>query len=113
MNIIEFTESYNAFCSEYYYVRPLEKGIYTIPILIAPRKDMIPNLIYRISKHSMTKKAVDCIDLPEKTININYIDGMRSKQYIEIENGIFKIENEVRTMIKLEAINKAHQAANG
>ena len=35
------------------------------------------------------------------------------KEYIDIENGIFKIADEVRTMIKLEAINKAHQAANG
>lgn len=113
MDIIEFNEPYTVFCSEYYYVRPLEKGIYTIPILIAPKKDMIPNLVYRIGKHSMTKKAIDCIDLPEKTLNINYIDGMRSKEYIDIENGIFKIADEVRTMIKLEAINKAHQAANG
>ena len=113
MNIIEFTMSYNQFCEEYYYVRPLEKGIYTIPILIAPKTFKLKELMKRIGKHSMTKKAIDCIDLPEKRTTIHKITGMNTPKYKEIEQGIFNVSNELRTMIKLEAINKAHQAANG
>ena len=113
MNIIEFEMSYNQFCAEYYYIRPLEKGIYTIPILIAPKTAKLKELMTRIGKHSMTKKAIDCIDLPEKRINVHKITGMNSTKYKQIENGIFDIRDELKTMIKLEAINKAHQAANG
>jgi hypothetical protein len=113
MNIIEFDMTYNQFCTEYYYVRPLEKGIYTIPILIAPKTFKLKELMTRIGKHSITRKAVDCIDLPEKRITIHKISGMNNSKYKEIENGIFDVRNELRTMIKLEAINKAHQAANG
>lgn len=113
MDIDEFEETYNQFVCKYYYVRPLEKGIYSIPILIAPRYDMIKTLIPRIEYHSMTKRASDCIDLPEKTTNVRWIDGMCTPKYKEIESGIFKIDSDKRTMLKLEAINKAHQAANG
>jgi hypothetical protein len=113
MNIIEFEMSYNQFCAEYYYIRPLEKGIYTIPILIAPKTNKLKELMTRISYHSMTKKACDCIDLPEKRINIHKISGMNTPEYKRVENGIFDFGLELKTMLKLEAINKAHQAANG
>jgi SNF2 family DNA or RNA helicase len=113
MNIVEFEMSYNQFCSEYYYVRPLEKGIYTIPILIAPKTFKLGELMSRIGKHSLTKKAIDCIDLPEKRTTIHKINGMNTSKYKELEKGIFDVRDELRTMIKLEAINKTHQAANG
>ena len=113
MDIVEFSMSYNQFCTEYYYCRPLEKGIYTIPILIAPKSLRIPELLARIGRHSLTKKAVDCIDLPEKKTIIHKLEGMDSKKYKEIESGIYDMADDTRTMLKLEAINKAHQAANG
>ena len=113
MDITEFDMSYNEFCTTYYYCRPLEKGIYTIPILIAPKTFKLDELLERISYHSITKRLIDCVELPDKQINIHHIKNMDSKQYKEIESGIFRIKDEERTMIKLETINKAHQAANG
>lgn len=113
MSITEFEMTYNQFCAEYYYVRPLERGIYSIPILIAPKQFKLPELMERIGNHSLTKQAKDCIELPEKTTNVHRIDGMRTMDYIRVEDGILEVGNESRTMIKLEAINKAHQAANG
>lgn len=113
MSIEEFDETYIQFVSKYYYVRPLERGIYSIPILIAPKVSNLKELIERIGEHSLTKTAEECISLPSKRTNIHYIDGMCSSKYKEVERGIFNIGSEMKTMIKLEAINKAHQAANG
>lgn len=112
MNIVEFNMSYTEFCETYYYCRPLEKGMYSIMLPIAPKTWKLDELMYRVSEHAMVKEAKDCIELPEKTVNVHYIEGMNNDKYKELYNGIYKFEIN-KTLIKLEAINKAHQAANG
>ena len=81
--------------------------------MIAPRTFKVGELIARIGKHSLVKKAEECVDLPEKVIYKHLISWSDTSKYKEIERGIFKIKDQEKTMLKLEAINKAHQAANG
>lgn len=114
MNVIEFEMSYDAFVTHYYYTKHMNVGNgYGFNILLSAKQVYKDELIERIGKHSMVKKAVDCIDLPEKRTVINYIKGMNSDKYKEISKSILKTETSEKTMIKLETINKMHQAANG
>lgn len=114
MGIYEFDMNYNEFIARYYYIKSYEvKPHVSIPILLGVRRDAVKELMYRISKHSMVKMAKDCVDLPDKTVDVVYVDGMVTDKYNEIKNGIFITDTYEKTMIPLEKINKLHQAANG
>lgn len=114
MNIQEFDMSYDEFIYNYYFTKQMKSASgFRFDILLSPKPFMLSNLMDRIAKHSMVKEAKDCVDLPEKRTNINYIDGMVNKTYIELSKGIIRTDKYEDTMIPLEAINKTHQAANG
>lgn len=114
MNIVEFDMNYDEFVARYYFTKDMmsDSG-YPFKILLDARKDRLPELIFRIGKHSTVKRIKDCIDLPDKRTEIVKIPGMVSKKYKEIEKGILSYDDYEKTMIKLEQINKLHQAANG
>lgn len=114
MNIVEFDMSYDEFIYRYYYTKQLESATgFKFDILLAPKKNLLSELLARIAKHSMVKKAIDCIDLPDKRTNLVYIDGMVNDTYNKIKSGILQTEDYEKTMIPLELTNKLHQAANG
>lgn len=114
MSIIEFDMSYNDFVRRYYITRSMESSSgFNFQILIAPRKETLSELLMRIGKHSSVKRLRDCIDLPEKRIDIVYIPKMVTPQYKELMLSILRNGEDVRTMTILEKINKLHQAANG
>ena len=114
MTIKEFDMNYSEFIQTYYYIKYLDTASGTsFPMLLGVKNSKLGELMYKIGKHSMTVKAVDCIDLPEKVINVVKIKGMVTDKYKEIRDGIFKMPNYEKTMIPLETIQKLHQAANG
>lgn len=114
MNIIEFDMNYDEFVWTYYVTKKIDASNgYKIDLLIGPKSYMVKELMERISKHSLTKQAKDCIDLPDKRVDLVYIDGMISSKYKELKKGLFITEDYEKNMIQLEAINKLHQAANG
>lgn len=114
MNIDEFDMTYDEFVWRYYYTKQMESNYgFKFDILIGTKPFMLDELIYRVGKHSMVKEAKDCIDLPEKRTDIVYIDGMVSKKYEELKDGILKTAEYEKTMIPLETLNKLHQASNG
>ena len=115
MTINEFTESYDEFLAKYYYLKSLESSMgFPFYIPIGVRTYKLPELTERIGKHSMTKLAKDCVELPTEVppIVVN-VPGMNTQRYKEIASGILKTESYTKTMLQLEAINKARQAANG
>lgn len=113
MDILEFDMSYDEFVFRYYYTYQINNGGFTVNILDKPKPFMVDELVSRIGRHSMTKRAEDCIQLPDKTTDIHYIEGMGGAKYREIEKGILKVGDTEEVVVKLEAITKAHQAANG
>ncbi|MDY0015137.1 MAG: DEAD/DEAH box helicase [Bacteroidales bacterium] len=118
MNILEFNMSYDEFVQKYYYIKQMIGNYgYAFYILLNPKKESLGELMERIGEHCMVKKLKDCIDLPEKRIETYYVDGMNTKDYRRLKHGVFSFPDlfngEERTMIPLESINKAHQAANG
>lgn len=114
MNIIEFQMSYDEFIYTYYNTKQLKSSTgFKFEILLSPKSYKLSELMMKIEKHSMTKEAKDCIDLPEKRIEIKAIMGMINDKYKEIEKGILKTKDYSKTMIPLETLNKLHQAANG
>lgn len=114
MNIKEFDMTYDEFVYTYYYTKSLKSSSgFNFEILLNPKPFLLDGLIERISKHSMTKEAKDCIDLPNETIKIIPILGMVNDKYKEIAEGILKTDTYTKTMLLLETLNKAHQAANG
>lgn len=114
MNIAEFGMTYDEFVYKYYYTKQLKsQSGFNFSILLNPKPFMVDELMTRIGKHSMVKEAKDCIDLPEKRTNLVYVEDMVSKEYKEIVKGILRTDTYEKTMIPLEALNKAHQAANG
>lgn len=113
-DIKEFMMSYDEFVYRYYYTKQLESGSgYKFNILLNPKEYALDELIERIGKHCLIKKLEDCVDLPEKTITTIKVGGMVSDFYKNLRKNIFKTEDYSKTMIKLEAIGKEHQAANG
>lgn len=115
MGIPEFIDlSYDEFMHRYYWTKEMSSQMgFHFEIPLAVKKEHIDELLERIGHYAVVKRAEDCIDLPDKQTNIIYVDGMRSKKYDQICSGIFETANYTKTMIKLEALNKAHQAANG
>lgn len=114
MNIIEFNMTYDEFVSRYYYTKQLESGNgFRFDILLNVKPFMVDELMIRVGKHSMTKEAKDCVDLPEKRTELVYINGMVSEKYRELKDGILRTDEYEKTMIPLETLNKLHQAANG
>lgn len=115
LDIKEFSDlTYDAFIYNYYFTKVQKTASgFNFPILLGVKKARVEELMTRIGKSSMTKLAKDCIDLPDKRIEIVEVEGMRTKQYDEIEDGIFKTPTFEKTMIKLETYQKLHQAANG
>lgn len=114
MNIVEFEMSYDEFVYKYYYTKQLESSSgFKFDILLNPKPFLLNELIERIGNHSMVKEAKDCIELPEKRTNVIYVDGMISKKYLELKDGILRTDEYEKTMIPLETLNKLHQASNG
>ena len=115
MDIKEFDDmDYDDFVNRYYYTKQMKSSSgFNFNILLAPRRTHLPELMSRIEHDSLVKRMEDCVDLPGNTTNIVYIDGMNTSKYKEIMSGIFKTDDYEKTMIPLEALNKAHQAANG
>ena len=114
MDIREFTESYNEFVEKYYYTKDMSNKFgfpFMLPLAVKDYK--LDELLSRIGKHCLVKRTRDCIDLPDERTEIIYIKGMCTAKYKEIVSGILKTPDYEKTMIKLEAINKAHQASNG
>lgn len=114
MNIVEFDMSYDEFVWKYYYTKQMESSSgFKFDILLNVKPFMVDELMERVGKHSMTKRAKDCIDLPEKQTNVVYVPGMVSEKYRELKSGILRTTEYEKTMIPLETLNKLHQAANG
>lgn len=114
MTIIEFNESYDEFMSKYYYTKSMTSSFgfdYRLPLGV--KSYALPDLMTRIGKHSLTKRSEECISLPEKKTIVVPVNGMCTAKYKEIKKGILKTETYEKTMIQLEVINKARQAANG
>jgi len=115
-DIKEFEMSSDEFIFRYYYYKMLDTSSgYKVPLLLGTKPYLLTELMYKISKHSRTKKLLDCVDylkapLPPRMV---YIDGMISKTYKELQKGILNINGCSDTIISLNAINKQHQAANG
>lgn len=113
-DIKEFDMTYDDFVNRYYYTKSMDSSCgFRFQILLSPKGAMMPELMDRIGKHSVVKRAAECIDLPEKRTELVYIEGMNTPKYKEIASGILKLDSYSKTMIALEALNKAHQAANG
>lgn len=118
MGIVEFTEKRDDFLWRYYITRTLDVHTRTgydatIRLPIAPKRETLDELMNRVGRHCMVKRTEDCVDLPDSTIHIQYIDGMKSAKYKEFAKGIIKTDEYEDTMTPLEALNKKHQAANG
>lgn len=114
MNINEFEMSYDEFVWRYYNTKRLESSTgFRFEILLNVKPHMLDDLMTRIGKHCMIKKASECIDLPEKRTNLIYIDGMVNEKYRELKDGILRTQDYEKTMIPLETLNKLHQASNG
>lgn len=114
MDIIEFEMTPDEFVHKYYYTKSLESGSgFRFDILLNVKPLFIDELITRIGKHSMVKRAIDCIDLPDKRVEVTYISNMVTDKYKELKQGILRTSEYEKTMIPLEALNKQHQAANG
>jgi len=118
MGIFEFYENKDDFLWKYYVTRPQQvqtKRGYQLSIRIPlyPREDNIHDLTTRIGKHCMVKRTEDCVDLPDSTTNLIYIEGMVSPTYKRFCKGIIETDEYEDTMTQLEAVNKKHQAANG
>lgn len=113
MNILEFNMNYDEFVSRYYFTKSLmSQSGFSFAILIAPRKENLAELVERIGRHSTVKRLKDCIDLPDKRVDVVYVDKTITPQYKEIKMNILKYGETERTMIGLETLNKLHQAAN-
>ncbi len=115
MGIHEFAElSYDDFMRRYYWTKDMTNQFgFHFEIPLSVKQTMIDELMCRIGNYAIVKRAKDCIDLPEQRTEILYVDGMKTEKYNRILNGIFETEEHQKTLIKLEAYNKAHQAANG
>lgn len=115
VGINEFVDlSYNEFMNKYYWTKDMStKFGFHFEIPIAIKASMIEDLMSRIGHYALIKKAEDCIDLPDERTDIVFISGMNTPKYKQILSGILETKDYVKTMLKLEAINKAHQAANG
>lgn len=114
MGIEEFEMSYDEFISYYYVTRPLKVSYnYSIQLPVQPKISLVKSLIDRIGNHSMTVRMQDCYELPDIMYNTVYTQGMDTKQYKEIFNGVIKTTEYEETVTKLAAITKARQAANG
>lgn len=114
MNIIEFDMTYDEFVKRYYYTRTMRSASgFNFEILLNPKRERLPELVTRIGKHSSVKRLLDCIDLPSKRTNIIRVDKMITPMYKEVSRGIFRYDDFESTMVKLEALNKMHQLANG
>lgn len=114
MNIVEFDCSYTEFINTYYIVKHVmgNAGFY-FDMIVAPKKPMMSSLMYRIGKHSVVKRLSDCIDLPEKVIQKIYIPDMITREYKKLTKNILTTLSFDRSINKLVAISKMHQASNG
>lgn len=114
MGIHEFMMSYDEFVWKYYYTKQLQsQSGFRFELLVGVKPHMKEELMSRIGKHASVVRAKDCIDLPDKRIDIRYIDGMVTDKYKELQKGILKTDDYEKTMIQLEVQNKLHQASNG
>lgn len=115
MGVPEFDDlSYDDFLHKYYWTKEMSTQFgFHFEIPLAPKQQLINELMERVGHYAVVKRAKECVDLPDQRTELVYIPGMKTKQYCEIQNGILNTENYSKTMIKLEALNKAHQAANG
>ena len=115
MDIKEFADmSYDEFVYRYYYTKQMKSASgFNFNLLVAPRRTHLKELMERIEHDSIVKRIEDCAELPENRTNVIRVPGMVTPEYKEIINGIFKVPEYEKTMIPLEALNKAHQAANG
>ena len=86
MDIIEFEMTPDEFVHKYYYTKSLESGSgFRFDILLSVKPMFIDDLIERIGKHSIVKRAIDCIDLPDKRTTVRYISGMVNDKYKELK----------------------------
>jgi len=114
MSIPEFYENYNEFMYTYYVTKNLKSSMgFDFALPLYPKKERLNELLNRIDRHSITKLSKDCIDLPDKIIETVYVDGMVSKEYKEVMQGILRLPYYTKTILPLESINKARQASNG
>ena len=113
-DISEFYMDYDSFVFRYYYTKTMDSSCgFKFQILLSPKPAMLPELMDKIGKHSLVRRARDCIELPDRRTEIIKVKGMVGERYKELSKGIFRTPSYSKTMIKLEAINKMHQAANG
>lgn len=113
-DISEFYMDYDSFVFRYYYTKTMDSSCgFKFQILLSPKPSMLPELMDKIGKHSLVRRARDCIELPDRRTEIIKVKGMVGERYKELSKGIFRTPSYSKTMIKLEAINKMHQAANG
>jgi len=84
-----------------------------IPIIYGTLKQMEAELLTRIYKHCLIKKAEECVDLPEKIVTIHKIPFTKNKQFKDLEKGVLDEFGTLSTPLKLVRVEKLHQLSNG
>lgn len=118
MNVEECQYPDNSFIARYYmtYQIPVQTryGCKLIQKPYAVRSCFEPELMGMFAKYCSSLTMDEVQKLPAKHESIEYVDGMVTEEYKLAEDGVIKLSDDnISVVAKLEAINKAHQAALG
>lgn len=117
MGIKEFMYPESAFIARYYmtYSIPVDTrwGKKNIQKPVAVRDMFKDELMEMFGRYCNSVQMADVHNLPPRTDERIFVDGMKTEEYELAEQGIIKLDDTYSVVARLEACNKAHQAANG